>query len=289
MNWKLWEKEIEIELEGKDNLTEDNIIELWDKKADEWAFEYKNDYEKENYELKRATRMRDFLIKHGALNDKTQVVDVGCGIGRFATTLALHAKSATAIDISSNMIKYSKEYADERRIENIYFKECDFNEVDLDKEGLTKQFDLACAMLTPAIKGEKGLDNFMKISRKHCFKSFMINMDDSVENWLRKRLRFNPITEKTEQMSVFTLLTSLLFIKGYYPIIEYDLEVRSEKLELTYDVASLYASKLTGELNPNKEVCQAVLELLHKKEKEEGALIRESTARYGLMLWDVSK
>jgi SAM-dependent methyltransferase len=60
-----------------------------------------------------AEKLRKFIDKNSI------VLDVGCGLGRIEKYLAEHCKEIHAVDISSRMIKFAKEYL--KGYENVFF------------------------------------------------------------------------------------------------------------------------------------------------------------------------
>jgi SAM-dependent methyltransferase len=60
------------------------------------------------------------------INSLTNVLEVGCGGGRWCFYLSDYAEHVTGIDISDEMIQLCKNIADEKQVDNIEFKAIDF-------------------------------------------------------------------------------------------------------------------------------------------------------------------
>ena len=72
------------------------------------------------------------LAQHFALDGTGQLLDVGCGTGQLAIPLSSHVESATAIDISPEMIDAAQRSADAKGVSNVSFLVRDGDDVPLD-------------------------------------------------------------------------------------------------------------------------------------------------------------
>ena len=124
---------------------------IWDRRARSWAHERKNN---------RKTDER--------LEKDFSVADIGCGPGRFAAAFASRVRFVTALDISGEMIAQGKEYAKSLGLTNLQFHLCDFDTLDLKKEGFKRAFDLVFVSLTPAVRSHSQLLKAMEMSRGRC-------------------------------------------------------------------------------------------------------------------------
>ena len=76
----------------------------------------------------------------GKVKDK-DILDLGCGTGRHAITLAKKGAKVTAIDFTNAMIKRAKDKAKKARLD------IDFEKADITKYSSKKKFDLIISML----------------------------------------------------------------------------------------------------------------------------------------------
>ena len=85
----------------------------WDQRA-----EIYNEFQKKDKSLIPA-KVVTYLSKRGVLDDQ-KVLDVGGGTGRYAILFGIYAKAVALTDISTQMIKYALENAQEAKIDNIH-------------------------------------------------------------------------------------------------------------------------------------------------------------------------
>ncbi len=91
--------------------------------------------------------------------DNAQVLDVGCGSGRFSVALARRHATVIGTDISPKMIGFAQKAAE--GLDYVTFSNDDWHALDLKEKGWQKNFDLVLANMTPAI-ADAG--TFMKLS-----------------------------------------------------------------------------------------------------------------------------
>ena len=137
---------------------------IWDRRARSWAHERKNNRKTDE----RLEKDFLFLENHGLLKKDFSVADIGCGPGRFAAAFASRVRFVTALDISGEMIAQGKEYAKSLGLTNLQFHLCDFDTLDLKKEGFKRAFDLVFVSLTPAVRSHIQLLKAMEMSRGRC-------------------------------------------------------------------------------------------------------------------------
>ena len=140
----------------------------WNKRADFWQ---KERVQKRRGD-ERVVRTLSFLEQRGILKENMDVVDIGCGPGRFAAAFARRCHHVTGLDISEKMIEYGKAYINEEQLSNVDLRICDFQALDIDKEGYREKFDLVFTSMTPALNGVDNLMKAISMSRKWCWSDF---------------------------------------------------------------------------------------------------------------------
>ena len=101
-----------------------------------------------------------------ALIKNKNVIDIGCGSGRFAISLAqLGAKKVTAIDINTQGLNTAKSFSKESRIKNIEFVE--HNVLDLPFEDESFDFVFSKGVLHHTGNLEKGINEYSRVLKKN--------------------------------------------------------------------------------------------------------------------------
>lgn len=128
-----------------------NLKDIWDKKAETFP--------RFLSESEDTLEIIDFFKQNGVDFKDREIIDIGCGNGRFSFVLAKEAKHIRALDISPNMLKNLLLDAKSLRLNNISCIECSWEDFKLDRE-----FNIAFASLTPALNNKlgflKAMDSF---------------------------------------------------------------------------------------------------------------------------------
>lgn len=85
--------------------------------------------------------LKPYMLK---LKPSDKVLDVGCGIGRFAFRFAKFCDEVYGIDISEENIKFAKEKAKEEKVYNVKFSVMDARALKFDDETFDWVFSIGC-------------------------------------------------------------------------------------------------------------------------------------------------
>ncbi len=260
--------------------------EKWDKRAEAWEAE-----RREGRREPRDGRLLstvEYLKSRGLLTPEQSVADIGCGPGRFAAEFGKTAGHVTGFDLSEKMIGYGREYVRRAGLENVSFRRLDFRALDVEKEGLSRSFDLVAASLTPALGRVRELEKMMEMSRAFCFSVSYISSARPLEEALMGEL-FGRRAKSRGNGRQFYALFNLLFLRGFLPEATY--YSRREERRIVPDdgyvegfmEGSLSEEERTGE---NREKIAA---WLGGRTERDGAIRTVNTSCYGRLLWDVRK
>jgi len=117
--------------------------------------------------LLKTSQQTEFIIKEMSLSDSSKILDLGCGAGRHAISLAREGLNVVGIDISEHMLLEAKKRTEESGIK-VNFIQSDL--ADIDKLNLEKNsFDGAICLNEAGIgvlgSLEKELNFFTEIHR----------------------------------------------------------------------------------------------------------------------------
>ena len=259
----------------------------WDARADKWEKEItdENNIRKKRSEARVEATGR-FLRERGLLSSADNVLDIGCGPGRFAAEFAKTAGSVTGIDISPKMLEYGKAFVLSRGLSNVRFKEVDFGSFDPSSEGWEKAFDLCFASLVPAIDCFDAVEKMERMSKKYCFSSNFVKAEDLLAEKVRKDLFPEKRRLNAWDGRVFYALFNLLWLKGRYPEITYFKEDEEEMLPVNEALATRIIDYISEDLADQK---QKILDYLLPMADDNGFIKYVSTRWYGWTLWDVTE
>ena len=206
-------------------------VALWDTKAP--AFAYKEPPSSKN------NLTMQLIEDNNMITDGCSVLDVGCGGGRFSFTLEKMGASVRGIDFSSKMIEEC-EKAKKRNNSRVEFEVCDWENVDLKKEGTEGKYDLVLANMTPAVCSA---ETFMKLSQAS--KNWCI----FVKHTRRTREVFDKLCDHLEidnniaSDDALAYAFCLLWKMGYKPKLAYKDEIWESDMSLD-DITKEYIIRL---------------------------------------------
>lgn len=254
----------------------------WDQRAEFWKKERVNRRKGDE----RVVSAVSYLEERGLLRPDFDVADIGCGPGRFAAAFARRVHRVVGLDISEKMVAHGMEYLNQEQLTNASLRTCDFQTLDIDKEGYRKAFDLVFSSMTPALRGIDNLKKSMEMSRGWCCHITHL----SGRNYLREQILWElfgkkPVSPWNGQN--FYALFNILFLSGYNPETTY--ENRRQEIWVTPDEE--YVDFLMEHMLPREEITRAhadkIKSWLQKHQNQEGKLLEISDSSYGRLLWDV--
>lgn len=270
-------------------LTEDRTSETspqsrarWDRRAEDW--ERKRLREPgDNWRVEQAVA---FLQNRGLLEPGMDVADIGCGPGRFAAAFAPFVRQVTGFDLSERMVAYGVDQARREGVDNVFFRVCDFQSLDVAGEGLAGAFDLVFSSLTPAVRSLEGLEKMMTMSRAYCCHITHLSGEEPLlRRAMEEALGRSPQPRWNGRW--FYALFNLLFLLGYDPEVSYDRRVRERRLPASRDQAALLLEQLLPPAERGKKETEALYRWLQENAEEDGTVLQHSETCYGRVVWDV--
>lgn len=262
----------------------DFTVEIWDKRAKAWEKDY-NDPQKNKSE-DRIKACIDYLGSRNVLEPDCDVLDIGCGPGRFAVAFAGQVNSVTGIDFSPKMIDLAKDYAVCERKDNISFKQRDFHTMDIEEEKLENKFDLVFASNTPILQGTDDLNKAIRMSRKYCFNISLIHSENQLESRIMSEV-FGRERHSNWDWRWYSSMFNSLFLMGYYPVTDFYRRKIKNQIEPGSDYSSLFMEKMLQPEERNDDCDRKIKEWMSKNADAKGSLVESGELWYGHILWDV--
>ena len=257
----------------------------WDVRAGDWAYELEHDEVRKQRSADRVAATCDYLRSKGLLGAEDDVIDIGCGPGRFVSAFAETAHSALGIDISSEMCRYGAEHAAENGVSNASFKVCDFKQTDIDEAGWRNRFDLVFSSITPAMSTLDSLYKSMEMSRAYCFQSNFVKAEDEVVDMVLKEVAPD-VTRLARYIRATYALVNVLWMEGFFPEVTYYREYSRSKKPVTEKMAHQILSQ-APRADQSDAGIRKVMDLLLQHADEDGMIERSSVWTYSWVLWDI--
>lgn len=260
----------------------DHSVKMWNKRADFWENARKKN-QKGDERVDSAIR---YLDSKSLLDKNFDIVDIGCGPGRFAAAFAKHVHKVVGLDISDKMVEHGMNHIHNEGIDNASLYACDFRTLDIKKEGYQHAFDLVFSSMTPAIHGMNGLMKSMEMSRAWCCN--ITHLDG--RNLLREQIMQEVFGKRLEPQwngRWFFSLFNVLFLLGYDPETSY--EKHSRETWVTPD--ELYIDFLMEHMLPSEEHTQEnaakISNWVNTHLNENGQIKEVTYTSYATVLWAV--
>jgi CheY-like chemotaxis protein len=90
-------------------------------------------------------------------------------LSAFALGFAARVRKVVALEPAGAMVAYLEEQIAHQKIDNIRIIQDTWEEVDLEKQNLKKQFDLVFASMSPGINNWETINKALQCARKYCF------------------------------------------------------------------------------------------------------------------------
>ncbi len=197
-------------------------------------------------------RFLQLLERKQMFNAGAGVLDVGCGAGRYAISIASRAKCVRGVDLSPQMIASANRRAADLGVENVQFEIADWHTFDVKKQGFEKKFDLVFAHMTPAIQSYDTFKKLSACSRGWCVLVKPVQRMETVYDEILNIIGIDkkPHLGNNDVLNAF----ALLFLRGNYPVIEYN-DKRSEIKQPLERAVDIYTSrtKSTYDLTSEQE------------------------------------
>lgn len=187
---------------------------FWDLRAEEF-----NNHPGKDENKKRLEDTMRFLTSKNILQEQAEILDIGCGPGKYALALAKRAKRVVGIDISPHMLQCAWENAEKERCDNFVFEKAAWETVDLKKYGWQRKFDLVFASMCPAISSGDSLLKMCRASKGYCFFSSFAQRKDELRDELYRAIHGQQPAHRRGRNIYFAI--NMLLLSGYYPEVTY--------------------------------------------------------------------
>ena len=278
--WKeLWDSAMENAPEKRPG---HDPVKNWDQRAKGFA---------KRVDSPEAVRRREgifsMLINAQALGPDTRVLDIGAGPGTWAIPIVEKTGArVTAVEPSLEMVEILKEKMEQKGIgpDQICIDPRAWQEVDVEKEGLSGQFDLVFASMSPGVNEPEPLDKAMRASRKFCYLSTFSGGG--------MRGSYNALWQKItgqELESVswdFIYPFSYVYSLGYRPQINFETWsiTNKEPIEEAVDNILFFVG---GDVDVTPKIRKMVKDYV-TRHAVNGFFHQDHTICQGIMLWQVA-
>ena len=292
MSESLWNTEREQEKYrelwlNKPSSNLDHSANAWNERAGDWERKLTDEGIRKKRNEKRISETAQYLRSRGVLTPETEIIDIGCGPGRFVAEFAKTARLAAGTDISAKMLEFAADYAAKQGLENTRFIPCDFKQADIKDMGWEKAFDVVFSSITPAVSTPDAIDKVETMSRKYCFSANFIYTSAEIAEEAYSAVFPGEKKKKIWDGRSFYAMFNLLWLRGRYPEVRYYKEEEVAPRTVNDELISEIAWKTGGREISDAERLKLRDYLLTKADAD-GVVTYPSAHWYGWLLWDVN-
>ena len=233
----------------------------------------------------RVAAMAAFLRDHGLLGPQDTVLDIGCGMGRFAVEFSRTCAQVTAVDLSPRMLRSAQAHAAQEGRENLRFLQADFTALDLHDPAWDGAFDLVFAAQTPALSSAQDLERLEQASRAYCCTSNFVQATDNIAEAALARLCPAGSFSARRNGRNFYALLNLLWLRGRFPVVAYHTEQLCTRPAADEALARDILRRYRVPGDPDALLPRLAADLAAHADAD-GCISCRTMCRYGWLLWD---
>ncbi len=214
-----------------------------------------------------------------------KILDIGCGTGLLAVTLAKQGARVTAVDFSSGMITECRKNIPDSLQGSIDLHQIDWNRIDLKKMGWKRRFDLVIAFMSPAVSSLESLTKMMDASASACaMKGWAAKRNHPILDALWKKIMGEPLEDKPLSLMI---KYNLLFSMGFFPEIFFDDISWEKNITMEEELLKQLAFFKRLSKRPEKELRTIIRNHLESIVKD-GFIVRRQGGKTGTLFWRIS-
>lgn len=267
---KMWNKSASEDLAA--------LQSFWDLRAEEFN-ETVTKQDKQNGK----NELMEFLYSKDIFQKGYDVLDIGCGTGKYSLEFAKSANSVVGVDISPQMLKYAEENVQKNNLSNVTFKLLPWQNLNIEDLNWQKKFDLVFVSMSPAINCKASLMKMLEATKKYGFMSGFVHRKDSIKDKLMEDFLGTP-PNKGSNNSIYCAF-NILWNLGIYPEIVYKDVIWKKQwtVEKASEIYSLQLQKKT----PSQDNLQEKVKNYLKKISNDGNLEETIDAKIAWMFWKI--
>ncbi|SMP62776.1 class I SAM-dependent methyltransferase [Anoxynatronum buryatiense] len=251
---------------------------FWDKRA---KIFHRNTKAKKS---EHVVKMMEALMYRKVLKQKGEVLDIGCGTGRYAMAFAEQGQQVYASDISSEMLRYTAESCQAAGLVNVQCVKQDWSATAISELGWKNKFQLVFASMSPAIQSLKEIEKMSEASSGYCLVGRMIESKNDVETEVMQQLKLSRPYDPHNDRQIPYAMLNILWLLGYDPEIFYTEESQQVKRSVV-DTIEGYAHRLK---DADKATLEAIESFVSQRQVD-GEIQSRSCSKMCWILWNTQQ
>ena len=214
-----------------------------------------------------------------------QVLDIGCGAGRYSIALADRCGHVTGNDISPEMIAFAERKKEEYGKDNICFLNESWHDIDIRKKGYEKKFDLVFGHMTPALADTYDLEKATQASRGYCAMAAFADRRAPLEDEFRRKMNIETSVQDNDKNAAFF---EYLYRQKRFPEVNY--YYRDDSQEFDGESAAMFLkNRYAGEIEGDDEDALIKIREFVSRNLKGGIFVNEVNATIVTLVWQAGE
>jgi len=255
--------------------------EFWDKTS----LSYDTDSSEISISLRGIGRTIDIFKRNDSLFHGMKILDIGCGTGLFARSLAKQGAFVTAIDFSPGMLKKFKEDTPKNLEDKINIMHMDWRNTDIKKMRWENKFDLVIAFMSPAVSTPETLFKMMEVSNNACaVKGWATKRTHPLLDTLWKKIMGAKLNDKPQTLII---KFNLLFSMGFFPEFYCDTISWEQKIRIEEEIDNKIAFFKRTSNRPEPELREIITDYIQSIAEGSTTIIKRHRGMTGTIFWKI--
>ena len=222
------------------------------------------------------------IEKLPAWGGDSEIMDLGCGAGRFSIAVADRCNHVTGSDVSPKMIEFADLKKAEYGKEDITFVNESWHDIDIAKRGYEGRFNLVFGHMTPALDSVEDIEKATRASKGYCALATFAKRDAPVADRFLKFMETESHWHGDGKVPEFF---EYLYKQKRFPRVDYYLRDDTQKFDEDGAVEFLRDRYILDTLEEADEKTTEKIREFVRSEMQDGIFVNEVNAVIATMVW----
>ena len=212
----------------------------------------------------------------------SEVLDLGCGAGRYSIAVADRCGKVTGNDVSPKMIEFANLKKQEYGKKNITFVQESWHDIDIAERGYEKKFDLVFGHMTPAFDTVEDIEKATRASKGYCAMATFAKRDAPVAD---RFLEFMETESHWHGAGKIPEFFEYLYMQNKFPQVNYYLRDDTQEFDEEGAVEFLRDRFVLDTLETADEATTEKIREFVRRESKDGIFVNVVNAVIATIVW----
>ena len=212
----------------------------------------------------------------------SEILDLGCGAGRYSIAVADRCGHVTGSDVSPKMIEFANLKKQQFGKENVTFAQESWHDIDIAQRGYGKRFDLVFGHMTPALDSVEDIEKADRASKGYCALATFAKRDAPMAE---KFLEFMETESRWHDEKKIPEIFEYLYLRKKFPQVDYYLRDDTQEFDEDGAVAFLRDRYILDAFEEADEETTEKIREFVRRESKDGIFVNEVKAVIVTICW----